>query len=226
MSKINREIKKLLCDYVRIEREAICGEIIPEHTFSKAYYDKIDGIAGQTESRASYSISLRRILTVAAIVTLLAALAISVCAVVRDRFSAFRSVDRGTEIDYYTNEGDSEADEVLLEPGFIPEGFKIDKVYKSPNGIMIQYSNEKTVWVYSQDPTGCNIAINTEGCDSYYTKNIGEHTVHIRLYYGRYTQMYWATEKYIFILNFNDLETVEYADEIILSLQEAEEKAP
>ena len=226
MSKINREIKKLLCDYVRIEREAICGEIIPEHTFSKAYYDKIDGIAGQTESRAFYSISLRRILTVAAIVTLLAALAISVCAVVRDRFSAFRSVDRGTEIDYYTNEGDSEAEEVLLEPGFIPEGFQKGKKEPWGSGFRIKYSNESTYWTFVQRPVGVLFSVNTENRDFYYTQNIGEHTVHIMQYYGRYTQMYWASETYIFILNFNDLETVEYADEIILSLQEAEEKAP
>ena len=34
MNKIKKEIKDVLSAYIKMEREALCGDIIPEHTFS------------------------------------------------------------------------------------------------------------------------------------------------------------------------------------------------
>ena len=224
MNKIKKEIKDVLSAYIKMEREALCGDIIPEHTFSESYYKRINEIINQTEEKqkAYRSISIRRILAVAAILALIAALTFTVIAV-GDRFSLFKSTDLGGDIAYTTTAGNLYLEEHLLEPSFIPEGFKKGAKTVCGDGFKIEYSDGDAYWTYFQEYAGAQLSISTEGCDFYKTENIGPYTVHIRQYYCRYTQMYWATDKYVFVLCFNDLATAQYADEIILSLQSSEE---
>ena len=130
----------------------------------------------------------------------------------------------GGDIAYTTTAGSLDSEEYLLEPSFIPEGFECNTKEALNNRFRIKYSNGETSWVYKKFSADNYIySVSTEGCDFYKTENIGPYTVHIRQYYGRYTQMYWATDKYVFVLCFNDLATAQYADEIILSLQGSEE---
>lgn len=224
-TKYEEVLSEVLAHKLEREQAALCPDINAEHIFSDVYNEKIKRITEGLRSDKPRSLSPRRrfyrAVAVAAILALLLALAVTAIAV-GDMFSLFKSVDLGGDIAYTTSVGDPEAKELLLEPSFIPEGFNTGTKESWGNGFKIKYSNGETYWTYSQESAGYQLSISTENCNFYRTENIGPYTVHIRQYYGRYTQMYWATERFVYILNFNDLATAEFADEIILSLTDGE----